>query len=95
MQSRIGDKQTDVRVHTYRLQQLIHKVEPQMTVLQHYPASLVHELRQQSPRMHFLSLTHGDGPAVCARMNQIFIIAKLTLHLIRLTIEWGEFSAKG
>jgi len=47
------------------IQQLIHVVETEMTVLQQDPASVSHRWWQDAASVNLLALTHRDRPAFC------------------------------
>ena len=47
------------------VEQLVHVVEAEVTVLQEHPAPLRHRLGDQAARVHLLALTHRDGAVLC------------------------------
>ena len=62
-----GDPATERLVNVVRrrdgVEQLVHVVEAEMTVLQQYPAAVAHRRRHEAPCVHLLTLTHRDRAA--------------------------------
>eukprot|EP01136_Pigoraptor_vietnamica_P000134 Opistho-1_new@25059 len=63
----------DLLRHRQRVEQLVHKVEAEVAVLQQHPAARLHELLHQAPRVHLLALAHRNG----ARLRLLLLRQRL------------------